>query len=90
MSAVGHKKRVSQNMLQRTLLMGSEKRSDLDSLGAMGFGRGPDVIASVVCDEVCWFLDACVTGEIITKPWSAKHVPNKHSLEAQTKNSRAS
>ena len=70
--------------------MGSEKRSGLDLLGAMGFGRGPDVIASVVCDEVCSLLDARVAGGMITKLWSAKHVPNKHSLEAQTKNSRAS
>lgn len=54
--------------------MGSRKRSGLDLLGAMGFGRAPDVIASVgcTCDEVCSLfvlltIDACVTGA-----WSAK------------------
>ena len=59
--------------------MGSGKRPGLDLLGAMGFGRAPDVIASVgcTCDEVSslfvlLMMDACVTGGMITNPWSAK------------------
>jgi len=74
--------------------MGSRKRSGLDLLGEVGFGRTPDVIASVgcTCDEVCSLfvllrMAACVTAGIITNPWSAKR---STPFEAQTKISPAS